>query len=152
MADLRADAESDLLQLLFLSTFVLSALGMFLPRANHGQLRRGVVPASPTRRTHRVTSIPHLQVLSSAWMPFALMVQTVLVRRSSPDGERRRTYLAGASLAWIAQNPSCGYHPLFFSPIGPADLEMSTWDSGESGAWSSRCSWRLRWPPPSRSW
>src|SRR5262249_13049337 len=59
----------------------------------------------------RIASIPHLQVLSSAWMPFVLYG----LRRHFDTG--RTAALAGAAAAWILQNLSCGYYLLFFSPI-----------------------------------
>src|SRR6266852_2415946 len=78
--------------LLFLSTFVLAGLAFaFTP--------------------YRITSIPHLQVLSSAWMPFVLygLRRHFETRRAAP--------LAGAAVAWVVQNLSCGYYLLFFGPV-----------------------------------
>jgi len=99
--------------LLFLSTFVLSAFGMFLliremtghrSAAFLAGLAFGFAP-------YRVGSLPHLQVLSSAWMPFALYG----FRRFFAT--RRVVPLAGGAAAWLAQNLSCGYYLLFFSPM-----------------------------------
>ena len=61
---------------------------------------------------YRIASIPHLQVLSSAWMPFVISG----LRRHFDTGSALRP-LAGAAAAWIAQNLSCGYYLLFFSPV-----------------------------------
>jgi hypothetical protein len=99
--------------LLFLSTFVLSGLGMYLfvreitgsPRAGFAA---GLIYAFAP---YRVPQFAHLQVLSSHWMPFALYG----LRRFFET--RRRTPLAGAALALIAQNLSNGYFLLFFSPV-----------------------------------
>ena len=99
--------------LLFLSTFILSAFGMFLfvreltgnsAAAFLGGLAFGFAP-------YRIASIPHLQVLSSAWMPFTLFFlrRFFVTRRLGP--------LAAGGAAWIAQNLSCGYYLLFFSPV-----------------------------------
>ncbi len=99
--------------LLFLSTWALSAFGMFLlireitghrAAAFLAGLAFGFAP-------YRIGSLPHLQVLSSAWMPFALygFRRFFATRRIAP--------LAGGVAAWIAQNLSCGYYLLFFSPI-----------------------------------
>jgi hypothetical protein len=99
--------------LLFLSTFILSAWGMFLlvrdltgnsAAAFLAGLAFGFAP-------YRIGSIPHLPVLSSAWMPFTLLGfrRFFAARRVAP--------LAGGAAAWIAQNLSCGYYLLFFSPI-----------------------------------
>ncbi len=98
---------------LFLSTFILSAFGMFLfvreltgnPAAAFvAGLAFGFAP-------YRIAALSHLQVLSSAWMPFTLygFRRFFVTRRATP--------LAGAAIAWIAQNLSCGYYLLFFSPI-----------------------------------
>lgn len=99
--------------LLFLSTFALSALGMFLlvreltdnlAAAFLAGLAFGFAP-------YRIASMSHVQVLSSAWMPFTLFG----FRRFFAT--RRTVPLAGGTLGWIAQNLSCGYYLLFFSPI-----------------------------------
>jgi hypothetical protein len=99
--------------LLFLSTFVLSGVGMFLLcrelTANRtvafvGGLAYAFAP-------YRFGALSHLQVLSSAWMPFVLygLRRFFATRRPAP--------LAGAVASWIAQNLSCGYYLVFFSPI-----------------------------------
>lgn len=99
--------------LLFLSTFVLSALGAYLlvrditgsPRAAFvAGLFYGFAP-------YRVAQSTHLQVLSSHWMPFALLG----LRRYLDTG--RVLPLVGATVALVAQNLSCGYYLLFFSPF-----------------------------------
>jgi len=99
--------------LLFLSTFVLSGLGMFLlGRELTGSGAAGAVAGlAYAFAPYRIASIPHLQVLSSAWMPFVLFG----LRRHFATGRIRP--LAGAAAAWIAQNLSCGYYLLFFSPV-----------------------------------
>src|SRR5262249_18638857 len=99
--------------LIFLSTFVLSGLGAFLlvrdltdnPRAAF------VAGAAYAFAPYRVASLPHIQVLSSAWMPF------VLYGFRRYFATRRLLPLAGAAAAWLLQNLSCGYYLLFFSPI-----------------------------------
>ena len=99
--------------LVFLSTFVLSGLGMFLlARELTGSRAAGFVAGlAYAFSPFRVASIPHLQVLSSAWMPFVLY----FLRRHFTTGRLRP--LAGAAAAWIAQNLSCGYYLLFFGPV-----------------------------------
>ena len=99
--------------LLFLSTFALSGLGMFLlGRELTGSPAAGLVAGLAFAfAPYRIASIPHLQVLSSAWMPFALFG----LRRHFATGRLRP--LAGAAAAWLVQNLSCGYYLLFFSPI-----------------------------------
>jgi hypothetical protein len=99
--------------LLFLSTFALSGLGMFLlGRELTASSAAGLVAGLAFAFTpYRIASIPHLQVLSSAWMPFVLFG----LRRHFATGRLRP--LAGATAAWLVQNLSCGYYLLFFSPI-----------------------------------
>ena len=99
--------------LLFLSTFALSALGMFLlGRELTGSAVAGFVAGLAFAFTpSRIANIPHLQVLSSAWMPFALYGwhRYFATERVRP--------LAGAAAAWLMQNLSSGYYLLFFTPI-----------------------------------
>ena len=103
--------------LVFLSTFVLSGLGMFLlrPRADRPAATAAFVAGlAYAFAPYRVASLPHLQVLSSAWMPFVLLG---FRRYSATTGRMRAAASRGESLAWIAQNLSCGYYLLFFSPV-----------------------------------
>jgi hypothetical protein len=99
--------------LVFLSTFLLSALGMFLfarsLTASPGAafvagLAFGFAP-------YRFGTMSHVQVLSAMWMPFTLLG----VHRFFET--RRLAPLAGAAGAWLAQSLSCGYYLLFFSPV-----------------------------------
>jgi hypothetical protein len=115
--------------LLFLSTFVLSGLGMFLlvreltgdgTSALAGGLAFAFVP-------YRAASLPHVQVLSSAWMPFVLFG----FRRYFATG--RWLPLAFSVCAWLLQNLSCGYYLLFFSPIV---LGYLVWEVTTRGLWT----------------
>jgi hypothetical protein len=98
--------------LAFLATFFLSALGMFLfIRAATGSLGAAFVAGLAFGfAPYRFSTFPHIQVLSSMWMPFALLGfhRFLESRRTAP--------LVGAAAAWLAQNLSCGYYLLFFSP------------------------------------
>jgi hypothetical protein len=99
--------------LLFLSTFVLSGLGMYLlvrdlTNKPAAALLSGVAFAFAP---YRISQYSHLQVLSAQWMPFALYG----FRRFLVSGRRRP--LVGASAALAVQNLSCGYYLLFFSPF-----------------------------------
>src|SRR5947207_1788192 len=78
---------------------------------------------------YRIASIPHLQVLSSAWMPFVLYG----LRRHFDTG--RGVPLAGAAAAWVVQNLSCGYYFLFFSPVA---LSYLVWELTTRGMWRDR--------------
>src|SRR5262249_24575143 len=116
---------------LFLSTFVLSSVGMFLfarelTGNDDAALIAGLAFAfSP----YRIASIPPLQVLSAAWMPFVLygVRRYVLTRRFQP--------LVGAAAAWIVQNLSCGYYLLFFSAIVVC---YTAWELWRTGLWRDR--------------
>jgi hypothetical protein len=117
--------------LVFLSTFVLSGLGMFLlARELTGSRAAGFVAGlAYAFSPFRVASIPHLQVLSAAWMPFVLYG----LRRHLSTGRLRP--LAGAAVAWIAQNLSCGYYLLFFSPVVALYL---AWELTTRRLWTDR--------------
>lgn len=112
--------------LLFLSTFVLSALGAYLlVRELTGSGLAAVAAGllygfAPFRAFH----FGHLQVLSSQWMPFALF----FLRRYF---ERQRTgWLSAAVVALVLQNLSCGYYLLFFSPFVAAYVLYEMTDRG----------------------
>jgi hypothetical protein len=136
--------------LLFLSTFVLSALGMFLfVREMTGHRDAAFVAGiAYAFAPYRVTSLPHLQVLSAQWMPFALYAFRRYFeshdQNTGNHGEHRArrdffspAYLAvlGGSVAWIAQNLSCGYYLFFFSPIVIAYL---IWEITTRVLWRDR--------------
>lgn len=99
--------------LLFLSTFVLSGLGMYLlVRELTGKGIAGFVAGLLYAfALYRLAQYPHVQVLSSHWFPFALfgLRRFFVTRRWAP--------LAGATAAIVAQNLSCGYYLIFFAPF-----------------------------------
>jgi hypothetical protein len=99
--------------LLFLSTFVLSGLGVYLlVRDLTGRpLAAFIAGLAFAFAPYRISQHSHLQVLSSQWMPFALYG----FRRYFES--RRRKPLIGASSAVVVQNLSCGYYMLFFAPF-----------------------------------
>jgi hypothetical protein len=102
--------------LLFLSTFVLCGLGVFLlVRDLTGRpLAALVAGLAFAFAPYRVDQFPHLQILSAQWMPFALYG----FRRYLET--RRRRALVGGAAALIAQNLSCGYYLMFFTPFAGA--------------------------------
>jgi hypothetical protein len=110
--------------LLFLSTFVLSGLGMFLfVRDITGSARAGLAAGLIYAfAPYRVPQFSHLQVISSQWMPFVLYG----LRRYFVT--RRTSALVGAGGALVAQNLSNGYFLLFFAPFALAYVlfEMAT--------------------------
>jgi len=117
--------------LLFLSTFALSGLGMFLfAREVTGSASAAFVAGLAYAFTpYRIASIPHLQVLSAAWMPFVLFG----LRRYFDS--RRILPLAGAAAAWTLQNLSCGYYLLFFGPIA---VFYIAWELSVRRLWRDR--------------
>ena len=110
--------------LLFLSTFVLSGLGMYLfVREITGSARAGLVAGLIYAfAPYRVPQFSHLQVISSQWMPFVLygLRRYFHTRRTRP--------LIGAGAALVAQNLSNGYFLLFFAPfvVAYALFEIAT--------------------------
>lgn len=102
--------------LLYLSTYVLSGLGMFLlARAFTADWRAAFVAGLLYAFTpYRVNQGPHLQVMSSQWMPFVLFGFHQFVQT------RRLRAAIGGAVALVAQNLSCGYFMIFFAPFVPA--------------------------------
>lgn len=110
--------------LLVISSFVLSALGMYLlVRELVGDWRAaflgGLVFAF---LPWRFGQMPHVQVLATQWMPF-----TLYAMRRYFDG-RRPIALVGAAAALLLNNHSNGYFLLFFAPFVAAYVlwEMTT--------------------------
>jgi hypothetical protein len=99
--------------LVLLSTFAFSGLGVFLlvRELTGNRAAAFLAGLAYAFAPYRFSAITHLQVLSSQWMPFALLG----FRRFFATG--RVTSLAGGAAAWIAQNLSCAYYLAFFSPV-----------------------------------
>lgn len=118
----------------FLATFVLSGLGMFLfvreltgsPRA---AFLAGLIYAFVP---YRIGQFSHVQVLSSQWMPFVLFGLARYFRT------RRARALTGAAAATIASNLSCSYYLLFFPPFVGL---YAAWEIGRRGLWRERRLW-----------
>jgi hypothetical protein len=120
--------------LLFLSTFVLCGLGTFLlvrelTASTAAAFLAGLLFAFAP---YRFAQSSHLQVLSVQWMPFVLYC----VRRYFTT--RRRRALAGASVALVAQNLSCGYYLLYFAPLVGVYV---AWEMSARGSWRDRRVW-----------
>jgi hypothetical protein len=120
--------------LLFLSTFVLSGLGMylFLRELTGNAIAAFVGGLLFAFAPYRIPQSSHLQVLSSQWMPFAFYG----FRRYFNTGRRRA--LAGAAAAVIAENLSCGYYLLYFSPFVAAYV---LWEMWRGDRWRDRRTW-----------
>jgi hypothetical protein len=135
----------------FLATFVLSGLGMFLfvREITNSRAAAFVAGVAYAFAPYRVTSIPHLQVLSSQWMPFALFGFRRYFRSHAEHAEhaeknpalRVPRFLRGTlwavvgAAAWLVQNLSCGYYLLFFSPVLLAYL---AWEMTTRTLWTSK--------------
>lgn len=122
--------------LLFIATFALSAFGAFLlVRDLTGDSRAaflagliyGFLP-------YRIASVPHLQVMSSQWMPFALWglnrFITLAPNPQSPITNPQSRALALGTAALVMQNLSCGYYLLYFAPFVPAFAIFRMWTLG----------------------
>jgi hypothetical protein len=127
--------------LLFLSTFVLSGLGGFLfVRELTGDTRAGFVGGLLFAfAPYRFPQTPHLQVLSSQWMPFALYGLRryfASIDETTPQGRWRPLLGAGAALVML--NLSCGYYLMFFAPFVAAYV---LWEIWQRRAWQNRTLW-----------
>ena len=112
--------------LLFLSTFVLSGLGIFLlVRELTGNATAAFVAGLLFAfAPYRVPQSSHLQVLSSQWMPFALYG---LRRYFDTTGRARWSVRRWRS--WL-QNLSSGYYLLYFTPFAAAYAVWEMWRRG----------------------
>ncbi|HQZ38560.1 MAG TPA: hypothetical protein PLH72_05930 [Vicinamibacterales bacterium] len=120
--------------LVFLSTFVVSAIGAYLlVRDLTSDWRAGVIAGLVYGfLPYRISQIPHVQIMSSQWMPLALWGFYRYVDR------RSRLALAGGTAALVLQNWSCGYYLLFFAPFVPLFAVQRLWATGrlrDRAAW-----------------
>ena len=120
--------------LLFLSTFALSGIGLFLLLRDvtgdaAAAFAGGVMFAFAPYRFEHAT---HLQLLSFHWLPFALLG----LRRWAWTARLRP--LALGTLALVAHGLSCGYYLLFFSPFVAA---YALYETHAAGRRSSRRHW-----------
>jgi hypothetical protein len=109
--------------LLFISTFVLSAFGTYLLVYDLTGDRRAAFIAGLVYGflPYRIASVPHVQVMSSQWMPFALWGLNRFVTSGSYQG------LAAGTAALVMQNWSCGYYLLYFAPFAPLFVVHRMW-------------------------
>ncbi|HLG55740.1 MAG TPA: hypothetical protein VI485_10445 [Vicinamibacterales bacterium] len=129
--------------LLLLSTFALSGLGAYLfVRELTGNPRAAFVAGLLFAfAPYRIPQSSHLQVLSSQWMPFALYglrryFASIEVAGGAQGGRWRP--LAGAAMALVAQNLSCGYYLMFFFPFVAAYV---FWEILQRGVWRRWTIW-----------
>ena len=99
--------------LVFLATFALSGLGTFLfVRELTGSARAGFVAGLfYAFFPYRLNQYPHLQTLSSQWMPFVLYG----FRRHFDTG--RWLPLIGGTAAFVVQGLSSGYYLFYLAPV-----------------------------------
>ena len=121
--------------LLLISTFVLSGLGVFLlvRDLTKRPLAALVAGLAFAFAPYRFDQLSHIQVLSAQWMPFVLYG----FRRYLETGRRRA--LAGGAAALVAQNLSCGYYALFFAPFALAYVLYELAARRRLGDWTA---WR----------
>jgi hypothetical protein len=105
---------------LFLATFVLSGLGMYLLVREWLDADRSAIcwPAFVAGVIYafvpyRIAQLAHIQSLSSQWMPLAIYG---FVRFIRGGGSGWRPLALGAA-ALLMQNWSCGYYLIYFSPF-----------------------------------
>ncbi len=112
--------------LLFISTFALSAFGTYLlVRDLTGDKRAAFIAGLVYGfLPYRIASVPHVQVMSSQWMPFALYG----FNRFVTTGSNRA--LIGGTASLVMQNWSCGYYLLYFAPFVPLFAVHRMWASG----------------------
>src|SRR5688572_20074057 len=112
--------------LLFISTFALSAFGTYLLVRDLTGDRRAAFLAGLIYGflPYRIASVPHLQVLSSQWMPLTLFG----LNRFLTTGSRKA--LVGGTAALVMQNWSCGYYLLYFAPFVPLFIVHRMWSLG----------------------
>ena len=107
--------------LLFLASFALSGLGTYLlVRDLTGNARAAFIAGLIYGfLPYRIASVPHLQVLSSQWMPFALWGLNRFLTRLPVSGSRLPAWrpLALGVGALVLQNLSCVYYVFFFAPF-----------------------------------
>jgi hypothetical protein len=110
--------------LLFISTFALSGLAVYLlvRDLTDRPLAAFVAGLAFAYAPYRLGQVSHLQVLSSYWMPLALVGFRRYFVRVDSDAPSRfaARALAGGAAATVMQNLSCGYYMLFFSPFAGA--------------------------------
>lgn len=128
---------------LLLSTFVLSGLGAYLfVRELTGDARAGFIAGVLFAfAPYRFPQAPHLQVMSSQWMPFVLYgfrryFTSTSDPATSPGGRWRP--LLGAAAALVTLNLSCGYYLFYFAPFVAAYV---IWEIWQRGAWRNWTMW-----------
>jgi hypothetical protein len=120
--------------LLFISSFALSGFGAYLlVRDLTGNNRAAFIAGLAYGfLPYRIASVPHIQVMSSQWMPYALWGLNRFITRIPDAGSPRPAYrgLASGTGALVLQNWSCGYYLLYFAPFVPLFVIHRMWTQG----------------------
>ena len=133
--------------LLFLSTFALSGLGMYLlAREVTGRPRAAFVAGLLYAfAPYRTSQFGHLQVLSSQWMPLTLyFLRRYFVAVSASASAVGAlppapfVLLLGATAAFVLQALSCGYFLMFFAPFVALYV---AWEAWGRRLWTNRRMW-----------
>jgi hypothetical protein len=97
----------------FLASMALSGLGMFLlvRELTESAVAAWLAGLAFAFLPYRFSQVPHLQVMSSEWMPWTIYA----FRRYFAT--RRPAALAGALAALVAQQLACGYFLIYFTPF-----------------------------------
>jgi hypothetical protein len=120
--------------LVFLATFALSGLGMFLlVRELTGSARAAFVAGLfYAFYPYRLGQFPHVQTMSSQWMPFALYG----FRRWFDTG--RWPALGAGTAAFVVQGLSSGYYLFYFAPVLGGYV---LWEIGSRHRWRDWRTW-----------
>jgi hypothetical protein len=127
--------------LLFLASFVLSGLGMYLlvrellgegDRFSGAAFVAGIVFAFVP---FRIAQVAHIQSLNAQWMPLALYGFRRFIVSGRDTDRLRIGPLAGGSAALLVQNWSCGYYLIFFAPFVPLIVGHWMIASGRARDW-----------------
>jgi hypothetical protein len=120
--------------LVFLATFALSGLGTFLlVRELTGSARAAFVAGLfYAFFPYRLGQFPHIQTMSSQWMPFALYG----FRRWFDTG--RWPAIAGGTAAFVVQGLSSGYYLFYFAPVLGGYV---LWEIVSRGRWRAWRTW-----------
>jgi hypothetical protein len=107
--------------LLIISTFALSGFAVYLlvRELTDRPLAAFLAGLAFAYAPYRFGHLSHVQVLSSYWMPLALLgLHKYFTRVTAGSAPQPRLWaLAGAATALVMQHLSCGYYMLFFAPF-----------------------------------
>ena len=112
----------------FLASMALSGLGMFLlvRELTGSAVAAFLAGLAFAFLPYRLSQIPHVQVMSSEWMPWTIYA----FRRFFAT--RRPAALVGALAALLAQQLACGYFLIYFTPLVAFYL---AWEVTARGHW-----------------